>query len=144
MKRCTSAKPESSGSGSSGSIGRDSEIARPLRIEDAAASLPSSVIRLSVPIRSSSPHLPQLDNSDKYVSTPTAVSPVFSVTAVASGIWTSYFELSDMQTGLEHVGCGPRRCYTHSLISASRFVFSREHKSRAREVVLQNTSRPLC
>ena len=40
------------------SIGRDNETARPVRIVDAAATLISSVVRLRVPIRSSSPRRP--------------------------------------------------------------------------------------
>ena len=79
MKRCSSAIPESSGSGLSASIGRDNETARPVRIVDAAATLTSSVMRLRVPIRSSSPHRPQLDKLVRYVSIPAVVSPVSSV-----------------------------------------------------------------
>jgi hypothetical protein len=79
MKRCTSAKPESNGSGSSASIGRDNETARPVRIVDAAATLTSSVMRLRVPILSSSPHRPPLDKLVRYPSTPAVVSPVSSV-----------------------------------------------------------------
>ena len=39
-----------------------------------------------------------------------------------------------MQTGLEHVGCGPRRCYTHSLIQrfAECLLAARMKKSSAK------------
>lgn len=43
-----------------------------------------------------------------------------------------------MQTGLEHVGCRPRRVTPTALISTSRIVFIRQDKSRAWKVVLQN------
>ena len=43
-----------------------------------------------------------------------------------------------MQTGLEHVGCGPRRVTPTALTSTSRIVFIRQDKSRARKVVLEN------
>src|SRR4029077_16940288 len=79
MKRCTSAKPEPNGSGSSGSIVRDNETARPVRILDAAATLTSSVMRLSVPVRSSSPQRPQFDKDVRYASIPAVVSPISSV-----------------------------------------------------------------
>src|ERR1700722_18378963 len=139
MKRCTSAKPESSGSGSSGSIGRDSEIARPVRIRHAAASLTWSVIRLSVPIRSSPPHRPQLDKSDRYLSTPLAVSPAFSVTAAALGICASLFRALGYADGSSMLDAARAVVTPTALFSASRNVFSRQDKSRARDVVLQNT-----
>src|SRR5271169_6774578 len=43
-----------------------------------------------------------------------------------------------MQTGLEHVGCRPRRVTPTALISTSRVVFIRQHKSRAQKVVLEH------
>src|SRR6202012_1162989 len=57
-----------------------------------------------VPIRSSSPHRPQLDKLVRYASTPAVVSPVFSVAVRTSVIWT--LQLSSFhprRLGLSHM-----------------------------------------